>query len=69
MPPAGFEPAIPAGDRPQILALARPLATGIGLFLINVFNTTISSRVATTTQTTQCLLLYSELRSVLQPDA
>ena len=29
MPPAGFEPAIPAGDRPQILALDR-WGTGIG---------------------------------------
>ena len=30
MPPAGFEPAIPAGDRPQTHALDRS-ATGIGL--------------------------------------
>ena len=29
MPPAGFEPAIPTGDRPQTLALDRS-ATGIG---------------------------------------
>jgi hypothetical protein len=29
MPPAGFKPAIPAGDRPQTLALDRS-ATGIG---------------------------------------
>jgi hypothetical protein len=29
MPPAGFEAAIPAGDRPQTLALDRS-ATGIG---------------------------------------
>ena len=29
MPPAGFEPAIPAGERPQTLALDRS-ATGIG---------------------------------------
>ena len=32
MPPAGFEPLIPAGDRPQILALDRS-ATGIGLLV------------------------------------
>jgi hypothetical protein len=32
MPPAGFEPAIPAGDRLQILDLDH-LATGIGQFL------------------------------------
>ena len=31
MPPAGFEPAIPACDRPQALALDRS-ATGIGGF-------------------------------------
>ena len=31
MPPAGFEPAIPAGDRPQTLALDR-LASGIGYY-------------------------------------
>jgi hypothetical protein len=30
MPPAEFEPAIPAGDRPQTLALDRS-ATGIGI--------------------------------------
>ena len=30
MPAAGFEPAIPAGDRPQTLTLDRS-ATGIGL--------------------------------------
>ena len=29
MPPAGFEPAIPAGERPQILVLDCS-ATGIG---------------------------------------
>ena len=29
MPPAGFEPAIPAGERPPTLALDRS-ATGIG---------------------------------------
>ena len=31
MPPAGFEPAVPASDRPQTLALDRS-ATGIGRF-------------------------------------
>ena len=31
MPPAGFEPAIPAGDRPQTHALGRS-AIGIGIF-------------------------------------
>jgi hypothetical protein len=31
MPPAGYEPAIPAGERPQILALDRSV-TGIGGF-------------------------------------
>jgi hypothetical protein len=30
MPPAGFEPAIPAGERPQTYALDRA-ATGIGV--------------------------------------
>ena len=33
MPPAGFEPAIPARKRPQALALDRS-ATGIGNILI-----------------------------------
>ena len=31
MPPAGFEPAMPAGDRPQTHALDRS-ATGIGKY-------------------------------------
>ena len=30
MPPAGFEPATPAGERPQTYALDRS-ATGIGI--------------------------------------
>jgi hypothetical protein len=30
MPPAGFEPAIPTGERPQVHALDRA-ATGIGI--------------------------------------
>jgi hypothetical protein len=33
MPPAGFEPPIPAGNRPQTLALDRS-ATGIGFFYL-----------------------------------
>ena len=36
MPPAGFEPAIPASDRPQTLALDRS-ATGIDSDLGNYF--------------------------------
>ena len=32
MPPAGFEPAIPASEQPQTLALDRP-ATGIGKYI------------------------------------
>jgi hypothetical protein len=34
MPPAGFEPTVPASERPQIHALDRA-ATGIGLFVRN----------------------------------
>ena len=45
MPPAGFEPAIPASERPQIYALDRA-ANGIGiLFGLVFFNTCIRALV------------------------
>ena len=43
MPPAGFEPAIPLGERPQTYALDRS-ATGIGtVFIIHKLKFSISA--------------------------
>ena len=46
MPPAGFEPAIPVGDRPQTRALDRS-ATGIGglKILVQLINQTAYERL------------------------
>jgi len=37
MPPAGFEPAVPASERPKIYALDRA-ATAIGRFIRGTYN-------------------------------
>ena len=57
MPPAGFEPAIPAGERPQIHALDRG-ATGIG----NSNNNIITVKLTNSLDVRNKRIRYKEIR-------
>jgi hypothetical protein len=45
MPPVGFEPTIPAGERPQTYALERA-ATGTGVYEFSLGNISIVGHVS-----------------------
>jgi hypothetical protein len=59
MPSAGFEPTIPAGERPQTHALDRAV-TGTGCFIYNQINTTIMELEMGTKFLFSCVRTQSE---------
>ena len=56
MPPAGFEPRISAGERPQIYALER-VATGTGITRFNIHKSYVLP--------TQCFVWISEQTAII----
>ena len=74
MPPAGFEPTISAGERPQTHTVGRA-ATGIGFWLVTIvpkyWNFPSSRRIFTRNGMSFCLLLerYGRTHCFLDPSS